>query len=144
RIDIHVEVPPVRYADLAASTAAEDSMTIRARVNTARMQQRARFAGTAIPHNAAMGVREIRQYCTLDSASKRLLGEAMRHCGLSGGLVLMTVFVRWRGPSRLWLGERTLAPSTSPKRFSTARSTVGKRFVLSPLVGGGQAYMPMA
>ena len=83
RIDIHVEVPPVRYADLAASTATEDSATIRARVNAARVLQRVRFAGTALPHNAAMGVREIRQYCTLDSASERLLEQAMRHYGLS-------------------------------------------------------------
>jgi magnesium chelatase family protein len=36
-----------------------------------------------VPHNAAMGVREIRQFCTLDSAGERLLEQAMRHYGLS-------------------------------------------------------------
>ncbi len=83
RIDIHVDVPPVHYADLAATTPAEPSVSIRTRVNAARSYQRTRFAGTAIPHNAAMGVREIRQFCVLDSAGERLLEQAMRHYGLS-------------------------------------------------------------
>ncbi|GIX47913.1 MAG: hypothetical protein KatS3mg131_2124 [Candidatus Tectimicrobiota bacterium] len=42
----------------------------------------ARF-GEALPHNAAMGVREIRRYCALDSAGEQLLAQAMRHFGLS-------------------------------------------------------------
>ena len=83
RIDIHVDVPPVHYADLAATTPAEPSVAIRTRVNAARVCQRTRFTGTAIPHNAAMGVREIRQFCVLDSAGERLLEQAMRHYGLS-------------------------------------------------------------
>jgi magnesium chelatase family protein len=83
RIDLHVEVPPVRYAELASATTTEPSAAIRARVNTARARQRDRFAGTLLPHNAAMGVREIRQYCTLDAASARLLEQAMQHFGLS-------------------------------------------------------------
>jgi magnesium chelatase family protein len=83
RIDIHVEVPPVRYAELASTEATETSADIRARVNAARARQQARFAGTAIPHNAAMGVREIRQYCQLDAAGERLLEQAMQHFGLS-------------------------------------------------------------
>lgn len=83
RIDLHVEVPPVRYAELATETSAETSATIRTRVNAARARQRQRFADTGIPHNAAMGVREIRQYCQLDTAGERLLEQAMHHYGLS-------------------------------------------------------------
>ena len=83
RIDIHIEVPPVHYADLASSAAAEPSTAVRARVNAARQRQRARFAGTDIPHNAAMGVRNIRQYCKLDGAGERLLEQAMQRFGLS-------------------------------------------------------------
>ena len=73
----------MRYADLASSAAAEPSAAVRARVNTARQRQRARFAGTDIPHNAAMGVRNIRQYCKLDAAGERLLEQAMHRFGLS-------------------------------------------------------------
>ena len=83
RIDIHIEVPPVHYADLASTTAAEPSAAIRTRVNAARACQRARFTGMAVPHNAAMGVREIRRFCALDSTGERLLEQAMRHYGLS-------------------------------------------------------------
>jgi magnesium chelatase family protein len=83
RMDIQVEVPPVQYADLAAPTAAETSADIRARVNAARARQHERFAGTAIPHNAAMGVRELRRYCPLAPPEQRLLAQAMQHYGLS-------------------------------------------------------------
>jgi magnesium chelatase family protein len=83
RIDIHVEVPPVRYADLTADEPAEPSSAIRQRVNAARERQQARFSATAVPHNAAMGVRDIRQYCQLDAAGERLLEQAMQHFGLS-------------------------------------------------------------
>jgi magnesium chelatase family protein len=83
RIDIHVEVPPVRYADLTDDTPAEPSSSIRQRVNAARERQQFRFAGTSVPHNAAMSVRDIRQYCQLDAAGERLLEQAMQHFGLS-------------------------------------------------------------
>jgi magnesium chelatase family protein len=83
RIDIHIDVPPVHYAELASSAVAETSADIRARVNAARARQRSRFANTTVPHNAAMGVRDIRQYCTLDSQGERLLEQAMQRFGLS-------------------------------------------------------------
>jgi magnesium chelatase family protein len=83
RIDIHVEVLPVAYRDLTAPADGETSAVIRARVNAARERQHARFADTATPHNAGMGVREIRQYCQLDEAGERMLEQAMQHFGLS-------------------------------------------------------------
>ena len=83
RIDLHIEVPPVHYADLTSRVAAEPSAAVRARVNAARQLQRARFAGTGIPHNAAMGVRTIRQYCKLDANGERLLERAMQRFDLS-------------------------------------------------------------
>ena len=83
RIDIHIEVPPVHYADLTSSAASEPSAAVRARVNAARQRQRIRFAGTAIPHNAAMGVRGVRRYCKLDAGGERLLEQAMQRFGLS-------------------------------------------------------------
>lgn len=83
RIDIHIEVPPVAYTDLAAPADGETSAMIRARVNAARVRQQARFAGTTMPHNAAMGVREIRPYCQLDAAGEQLLEHAMQHFGFS-------------------------------------------------------------
>ena len=73
----------MQYAELASPTAAEASAAIRARVNAARARQHGRFAGTPIPHNAAMGVRELRRYCPLAPPEQQLLAQAMRHYGLS-------------------------------------------------------------
>jgi len=83
RIDLHIEVPPVKYADLASRAGGEPSAAVRERVNAARQRQLARFAGSGIPHNAAMGVRTIRQYCRLDAGGERLLERAMQRFGLS-------------------------------------------------------------
>ena len=83
RIDIHIEVPAVQYDELTSAVVPEDSAAIRARVNAAREYQRRRFADTVVRHNAAMGVRELQQYCQLDPAGERLLAQAMRHYGLS-------------------------------------------------------------
>jgi magnesium chelatase family protein len=109
RIDIHVEVPPVQYAELASPAAAETSAAIRARVNAARARQQARFAGTLMPHNAAMGVRELRQYCQLDSAGERLLEQAMRHFGLSA-----------RAHDRIRKVARTIADLAGADAITTA------------------------
>ncbi|HEY7490553.1 MAG TPA: YifB family Mg chelatase-like AAA ATPase [Candidatus Tectomicrobia bacterium] len=109
RIDIHVEVPPVQYADLASPAAAETSATIRARVNAARAQQQARFAGTPLPHNAAMGVRELRQYCQLEATGERLLAQAMRHFGLSA-----------RAHDRIRKVARTIADLAGAATITTA------------------------
>jgi magnesium chelatase family protein len=76
-------VPPVSYAELSAPPDGETSAVIRARVNAARQRQQARFAKTALPHNAAMGVREIRTYCQLDATGEQMLERAMTHFGLS-------------------------------------------------------------
>ncbi|MEE9148414.1 MAG: YifB family Mg chelatase-like AAA ATPase [Candidatus Tectomicrobia bacterium] len=83
RIDLHIEVPPVSYTDLTAPADGETSAVIRTRVNAARARQQERFTATAIPHNAAMGVREIRVHCQLDAPGDQLLEQAMQHFGFS-------------------------------------------------------------
>ena len=45
RIDIHIEVPAVKYKELRATGAIEDSATVRERVLRARSRQTARYAG---------------------------------------------------------------------------------------------------
>ena len=65
RIDIHIDVPAVRFRELTGDTPpdAEDSAAIRQRVIKAREQQRERFAPEGIFSNAAMTPRLIRRYC---------------------------------------------------------------------------------
>jgi magnesium chelatase family protein len=68
RIDIHIDVPAVKYRELRAGEAAESSAEIRARVERARQAQHERFAGLKIFANAQMTPRLIRKHCRLDSA----------------------------------------------------------------------------
>ncbi len=85
RIDIHIDVPAVRFRDLTGDTPpdAEDSALIRQRVIKARDRQRQRFASEGIFSNAAMTPRLIRTYCRIDSESESMLERAMSRLGLS-------------------------------------------------------------
>ncbi|MCD6506376.1 YifB family Mg chelatase-like AAA ATPase [Candidatus Poribacteria bacterium] len=83
RIDIHVEVPAVRYRELASERKGESSQAIKERVQTARQIQRERFKGTRIRCNADMSSRDIRRYCAVDERSQELLRIAITQLGLS-------------------------------------------------------------
>lgn len=84
RIDIHVEVPAVKYNDLSSARKGEPSDLVRQRVIKAREIQDYRFKNLKhIFKNADMGSPTIRKYCTLDGASKELLKTAMQRLGLS-------------------------------------------------------------
>jgi magnesium chelatase family protein len=86
RIDIHIDVPAVRFKELRGSKAApegESSAMIRARVIAARERQRVRFQTEGIFSNAQMSPRLIRKYCSIDSESERMLELAMTRQGLS-------------------------------------------------------------
>jgi magnesium chelatase family protein len=83
RIDIQVEVPGLRYQELAAKDAGEPSDVIRQRVNTARLLQLQRFEKTKLHSNAQMGTREIRRYCSVKDDAEKLLETAINKLGLS-------------------------------------------------------------
>ena len=83
RIDIHVEVPAVKYRELTARTPGETSAAIRERVNRARGVQLERFAGRRGLLNAQMGARELHGHCQVEAAGERLLELAINRLGLS-------------------------------------------------------------
>jgi magnesium chelatase family protein len=83
RIDIHVEVPAVKYDDLHAPPAGEPSAEIRRRVEKAREIQRSRFAGLRIHCNAHMEVSHIRKFCNLTDSAGGYLRNAIEALGLS-------------------------------------------------------------
>lgn len=83
RIDIHIEVPAVKYKELRGGAANEGSAEIRARVLAAREQQKSRFAGERIHANAEMNTRLIRAHCALSADAEHLLERAMQQQGLS-------------------------------------------------------------
>ncbi len=84
RIDLHVEVPQVKFREIAGERTGEASAAIRERVVAARQRQHTRFAGRPkTTCNARMGSRELKQFCALDDATKELLKIAMADLNLS-------------------------------------------------------------
>ncbi len=83
RIDIHIEVPAVRYRELADRACGEPSEAIRERVNRARRIQLERYSGASFFCNAQMGARELRQHCQVDGSAERILELAINRLGLS-------------------------------------------------------------
>jgi magnesium chelatase family protein len=85
RIDLHVEVTPVSYDQLASSELpAESSETIAARVLKAREIQAERYKEyPTINSNAQMPSRMVREWCEIDQAGRMLVKKAMEKLQLS-------------------------------------------------------------
>lgn len=84
RIDLHIEVPAVKYRELASREPGESSVRVRERVTAARELQARRFTGhSGLFANADMQSREIRQFCRIDEAGEELLRMAIQKLGLS-------------------------------------------------------------
>ncbi len=84
RIDMHIEVPLVKFRELSAGRPGESSAAIRARVMAARQIQHARFADRPkVACNARMASRDLKQHCAIDDATNELLKFAMTDQNLS-------------------------------------------------------------
>lgn len=84
RIDLHVEVTPVNFDELASKENTENSSSIRERVIKAREIQEKRFENMEdVFANAHMESKKLREVCQIDSASITLLKTAMDRLGLS-------------------------------------------------------------
>src|SRR5262245_55384336 len=78
RIDLHIEVPPVKFREISSDGAGEPSSQIRERVIAARKRQQERFRDKSrITCNARMGSRELKTYCALTEPTMELLKFAM-------------------------------------------------------------------
>lgn len=86
RIDLHVEVVPVSYAQLSGRMDTETSYQIRQRVITAREIQRSRYEGTGqgtIHCNAQITGRLLNHFCRIDSQGEQLVRRVMDKMKLS-------------------------------------------------------------
>lgn len=115
RIDLHIEVPAVKYKELASKEIGESSGSIRERVITAREIQVARFRDRkGFYCNADMQSKEIREYCRIDTQGEELLKMAITKLGLSA-----------RAYDRILKVSRTIAdlaatPEIRPEHISEA------------------------
>lgn len=81
RIDMHIDVPALRYRDMMQGSTGETSATIRARVMLAREMQRRRFGRPQT--NAQMSSRELKQHSPLGHECHDLLREVIDVMGIS-------------------------------------------------------------
>jgi magnesium chelatase family protein len=83
RIDIHLEIPRIKYEKLADEKVAEESKKVRERVEEARDRQRKRFSDSKIKTNSEMKLVDIKKYCKIDEKSQELLKQAVNQLHLS-------------------------------------------------------------
>ncbi len=83
RIDIHIEVPAVRFAELRSAQEGTSSAGMREQVDAARRRQSDRFGQDSMLCNARMTSRQIRRFCPLTESCEQILRQAMRELGLS-------------------------------------------------------------
>ena len=84
RIDIHIEVLPVRYSDLQNDKKAESSFHIRKRVSMAREIQLERFKNKDYFNNSQIKNKDIKIYCKLSNSSESIMKEAFLKYKFSG------------------------------------------------------------
>jgi magnesium chelatase family protein len=83
RIDLHVEVPRIKFEKLSEENNSENSTLIRARVEKSRMVQKERYVGTKTITNSEMTNEQIKNFCKLDPASTELMKNAVNRMHLS-------------------------------------------------------------
>jgi magnesium chelatase family protein len=84
RIDIQIEVPSVKYKELRAPAASEDSAVVRTRVIEARELQHKRFtAEKNTSSNVQMAPKMIRKHRAISADGEKLLENAVSRLGLS-------------------------------------------------------------
>ena len=110
RIDIHLRVPAVPYAELGRDAPGEPSSAIRSRVEAARERQLERFRRMAGVHaNAHMGSREVRKHCRQTPEVAGILRTAVERLGLSA-----------RGCHRVLKLSRTIADLAGSEELEPA------------------------
>jgi len=83
RIDLHVEVPRIKFEKLSQETQTESSKDIRARVEKARNIQKERFAGAITVTNNEMESAELKKFCALTPSGVDLMRSAVSKMHLS-------------------------------------------------------------
>jgi magnesium chelatase family protein len=109
RIDIHIDMPAVKYRELREDSGGETSDRIRERVVAARKRQLTRYQGEKIYCNAQMSPRQLRKYCDISVDCERLLENAMSRLGLSA-----------RAHDRILKVARTIADLDGAESIGTA------------------------
>jgi len=83
RIDLHIEVPRVKFEKLAETQVAESSAEVKKRAERARSLQRERYKGYRVLTNAELPSKLIKDFCQIDESSQEFLKNAVTQMRLS-------------------------------------------------------------
>jgi magnesium chelatase family protein len=83
RIDMHLEVPPVKIDTLTEDIEEETSEDVRTRVVSARARQQKKYKKIGCLANAELSVSQIKKFIILSPEAKKLLGKASESMHLS-------------------------------------------------------------
>ncbi len=109
RIDLQVEVDAVPVSEIQSAAPAEDSATVRKRVESARKMQQQRLAPYGMYSNAQMSSAALKELCPLSDPCRMLLGRAVEKMGIT-----------MRGYTRIIKVARTIADLSGEKDISPA------------------------
>jgi magnesium chelatase family protein len=130
RIDLQIEVVPVRYEELTNHAITENSSTIRERVQKARTIQLKRFSqDSGIITNAQMQSYELKKWAQLDDASAKLLKMAMEQFHLSA-----------RAYDRIIKVARTIADLDGSKDIQNQHISESIQYRMLDRAAWGQSY----
>ncbi len=83
RIDLHIDVPAVKYEKLSGEKIGEESKHVKARVQQARQIQQERFEKESIKTNSEMNLQQLKKYCQLNEEGQQILRTAVNNLHLS-------------------------------------------------------------
>ena len=83
RLDMHIEVPAIKYEELSQYSGGESSESIRKRVTAARKIQIDRFSGSGCTCNANMSAGLKEKYCLLSNQAEKFIHSAFESLSLS-------------------------------------------------------------
>lgn len=83
RIDIHIQVPTLKYSEIENAIQEESSEEIKKRVNYARKIQQERYKRFGVYCNAHLKGSMIREFCKVDEEGKRILRSAFDKLNMS-------------------------------------------------------------
>ena len=83
RIDLHIEVPRIKFEKLSTDNLAESSKSIRERVEKARKIQQERFKNKKIISNSEMSSQDVKDFCKIGEETLEILKTAISQFHLS-------------------------------------------------------------
>ncbi|MDD5145449.1 MAG: YifB family Mg chelatase-like AAA ATPase [Candidatus Pacebacteria bacterium] len=107
RMDLFIDVPPLKYEKLTSPDEENSSQKIKERVESARRAQMERFKNEKILTNSEMGIPQIKKYCKIDLKSEDLMRKYVDSGKISA-----------RGYHRVLKVARTIADLSSCENIS--------------------------